>query len=92
MKRKDEAAQRQATETQAQKSVERTHWTIDTSSGSSSVASSLPCPKFAVEYDLSTSTSAIVARQSYQNQSQNQDAERVTSPVAGKGGNGTKQA
>ena len=59
MKRKEDAETRKQQETVQQKSVERTHWTIDEQSSTASKA------KFIVEYDLSSSTHSVVGRQSF---------------------------
>ena len=60
MKRKEDAEARTKEETAEQKSVERSHWTIDEPAQPTTVKT-----KFIVEYDLSSSTHAVVGRQSY---------------------------
>ncbi len=59
MKRKEDAETRKQQETVQQKSVERTHWTLDEPAATTTKA------KFVVEYDLTSSTHSLVGRQSY---------------------------
>ena len=65
MKRKDEAEERKQVEKEAQKSVERTHWTLEEKLPSTESGNKL---KFIIEYDNTGGISGpAVARQSFKN-------------------------
>lgn len=64
MKRKDEAEERKQTEKEQQKSVERTHWTLN---DETPTESQINRPKFIVEYDHTGGVSSATGRQSFQN-------------------------
>lgn len=66
MKRKDEAEERKHVEQETQKSVERTHWTLEDKGPSSSETEIKP--KFIIEYDNTGGISGpAVGRQTFKN-------------------------
>lgn len=70
MKRKDDAEERKQTEKEQQKSVERTHWTLEdkTASSDSASSSSSNKPKLIIEYDNSGfSEVGAIGRTSFRN-------------------------
>lgn len=76
MKRKDEAEERKQVEKETQKSVERTHWTLEENLPSTSESSSNQL-KFIVEYDNTGGISGqATVRQSFKNF--NKEAEGIT--------------
>lgn len=91
MKRKDDAEERKQTEKEQQKSVDRTHWTLDDQIGSSSSLNSRDKIKFIVEYDNSTQIEGgAVGRQSFRNFNKEADAAASTSSTTGKSDNTNK--
>lgn len=68
MKRKDDAEERKKTEFEQQKSVDRTHWTLEDKNGSSSAAKTGDKVELIVEYDNSAYIEGdIIGRQSFRN-------------------------
>lgn len=66
MKRKDEAEERKQVEKETQKSVERTHWTLENEGPSANETERKP--KFIIEYDNTGGISgSAVGRQSFKN-------------------------
>ena len=88
MKRKDEAEERNQVEKETQKSVERTHWTLEEKLPSTIESSNKL--KFIVEYDNTGGISGTV-RQSFKNFNK-KEAEDSTSTNVTNSTNGTTKA
>jgi len=76
MKRKDEAEERNQVEKETQKSVERTHWTLEEKLPST-IESSSNKLKFIVEYDNTGGISGTV-RQSFKNFNKKEAEDSIT--------------